>query len=819
MKTPDDIKESIQNYLKGDKDVFETIYKLSYAYLHTCVIHVMKDEDAAQDILQETYIEIAKNMEQLRDPESFMAWAAMIANRKCFAALKQKNREILTPDGEDPENFFENIADDEEYIPEYFAQKKEKQRLLREIVDDLTDMQRLCVIAFFYNQIPQEEIARELGIPVNTVKSHLNRAKAKIKAAVVELDEEKGTRLYSFAPLLLLLLGMDAEACEIPDMPERVAREAGVKAAGAESAGEAGVKTADAESAGEAEAENADTESAGEAEAKAAGSKSAGGGTGNGSSARLPKAVVLPVAAAAAVVGAACIFLFTRPKDAGTSGGEAAVTEESAAAEEQFSAVEEQPAEENDLQDENVPETDDAAAQEASEDADQEQEASGKPEQAQGTGQLQELTALSEMTYDSYGNAHGGVMPVMQDGLWGIADYEGNLVVPCEYDGFYAAPDELGNTVFYRNSVSEETEEFDDFGGGREYVLLDKEGNILYQGADEVRASGGMYITMHRGDESDTVEYHRLDGSLAFSLEEEWNVSNINTYYDGISYVYDSINASAYAEMSTLEDKGPKDGDIPSRIGSVDSQGEVSWKDDPAYYDWWEMINARIDEAAEFADNDMVNGSGVSIYSGRAPISTINHGYYVTGSFFMEPGYLNVYDEAGEHTAELDYFHFSLDGNDGITYDENVYDETSDYRGYYVDGGYLWNYGPHMVFMIQGRNVLVDFSKNTEKEGVNPEQIVTAVYDYISMADEKYWLVQSGDQYGYIDHDGNEAGMFDDASAFSGGYALIIEDGEVWLIDEELNRLQDLGPGYSVAAVGELFRIASGDKTAFYQKF
>ena len=111
MKTPDDIKESIQNYLKGDKDVFETIYKLSYAYLHTCVIHVMKDEDAAQDILQETYIEIAKNMEQLRDPESFMAWAAMIANRKCFAALKQKNREILTPDGEDPENFFENIAD------------------------------------------------------------------------------------------------------------------------------------------------------------------------------------------------------------------------------------------------------------------------------------------------------------------------------------------------------------------------------------------------------------------------------------------------------------------------------------------------------------------------------------------------------------------------------------------------------------------------------------------------------------------------------------------------------------------------------------
>ena len=797
MKTTDDIKESIRKYLEGDGNAFETIYRLSYAYLHTCVIHVVKDEDAAQDILQETYIEICRKMGQLRDPESFLAWAAMIANRKCFALLKQRNREILAPDGEDQTDFFENIADDEDYIPESFAQRQEKQRLMREIVDDLTDMQRLCVIAFFYNQIPQEQIAEELGIPVNTVKSHINRAKARIKAAVVELDEKKGTRLYSLAPFLLLLLGTEAEACEVPAMSDRIAEEAGIKTA--DRAGD----TADGAR------ENADGAgtAAEEAEKTADGDENAADGAENaagaGKTAGLPKVVPLSVAAVAVVAGVAGIVFFTRPKDAGTGGEEAAVTQESAAAEEQ-------PAAEQKAQGEAAAETetDEAAAQEAP----------GEQETAGGQGELQELTALSEMPYENYGNAYGGVMPVMQGGLWGIADYEGNLVVPCEYDGFYAAPDELGNTVLYQNSASGENDEFADFGGGREYVLLDKEGNVLYQGPDEVRASGGMYITMHRGDESDTIEYHHLDGSLAFSLEEEWNVSDINTYYDGISYAYDSINASAYAEMSTLADKGPKEGDIPSRIASVDSQGEVSWQDDPAYYDWWERINARIDEAAQYEDNGMFNGSGVSIYSGRAPISTINHGYYVTGSFFMEPGYLNVYDEAGEHTAELDYFHFSADGNGGVSYDESVYDEGSMYRGYYVDGGYLWNYGPHMVFMIQDQNVLVDFSKNTEEEGVNAEQIVTAVYDYIGMADEKYWLVRSGDQYGYIDHDGNEVGLFEDASAFSNGYALIIEDGEVWLIDEELNRLQDLGQGDSVAAIGELFRVVSGEQTVLYRK-
>ncbi len=134
---------------------------------------------------------------------------------------------------------------------------------------------------------------------------------------------------------------------------------------------------------------------------------------------------------------------------------------------EESAAAEEQPAEE--AQSGVAAETDEVETQESS----------GEQEAAVGQGQLRELTTLSEMPYENYGSAYGGVMPVMQDGLWGIADYEGNLIVPCEYEGFYAAPDKMGN------------------------MLLDKEGNIIYQGTDEVRASGGMYIAMHRGDESD----------------------------------------------------------------------------------------------------------------------------------------------------------------------------------------------------------------------------------------------------------------------------------------------------------------------------
>ena len=200
MKTSIELQNAVTEYCKGTKEAFNRVYVQSYGYLHTCIIHVVKDEDAAMDMLQETYIEICKSIHQLENPEKFLSWASMIANRKCFAYLKKQNKIVLLSqnNGEDETgDFFENIADNDAFIPESMLQDKEKQRLIKEIIDELSEIQRLCVIGFYYNEQKQEEIAQELGIPVNTVKSHLNRAKGKIREAVIELDEKKGTRLYS----------------------------------------------------------------------------------------------------------------------------------------------------------------------------------------------------------------------------------------------------------------------------------------------------------------------------------------------------------------------------------------------------------------------------------------------------------------------------------------------------------------------------------------------------------------------------------------------------------------------------------------------
>lgn len=228
MKTSKELADAVKSYQDGDKEAFATVYEQSYRYLHACVMHVVKDEEAAQDMLQETYLEIVKSAGTLKDAQNFLNWAAVIANRKCFAYLK-KNKNLPV---EDMDGIMEEIPDDEALIPEELMQDGEKRRLIREIIDGLSDMQRLCVIGYYYNEQSLESLAEEFGVPVGTVKSHLSRARAKIKLAVEELDVKKGTRLYNVAPLMFVLLEEEAKACILKPMSAALTGIAGAEAAG-----------------------------------------------------------------------------------------------------------------------------------------------------------------------------------------------------------------------------------------------------------------------------------------------------------------------------------------------------------------------------------------------------------------------------------------------------------------------------------------------------------------------------------------------------------------------------------------------------------
>ena len=217
MEVSVSLKKAIEEYINGDSSAFTTIYDESKKYVYVCVYNVLKGndnaEDMIQDAVQDTFVEISKHINSLQNVNQFLSWAGTIAIRKCYEYIKKSNKYVLLNEDES----FDNLSDDDNIIPEEIMQNKEKQRLLREIINkELTEMQKLCVVGFYYNDMKQSEIAKELGIPENTVKSNLLRAKARIKDGVLDLEKNKGTKLYAAAPLFLLLFIEDVKACEVP---------------------------------------------------------------------------------------------------------------------------------------------------------------------------------------------------------------------------------------------------------------------------------------------------------------------------------------------------------------------------------------------------------------------------------------------------------------------------------------------------------------------------------------------------------------------------------------------------------------------------
>lgn len=220
--------EAVQKAMKGDQEAYTYLYEKTYTKCFYLARKFLNSEHTAQDIIQDAYVKAFKSLDTLEDPEKFQSWIGTIVSNLAKNELKRRKVTLFSEtENEDGQDISDTFVDDRVSVqPEVVMDQNETTRLMKEIIDTLTDEQRICVTMFYMEQMSVKEMASVLEVSENTVKSRLNYGRQKIKDKVLDL-EKKGTKLYGLAPIpfFLLLLKEDvkaAQATQIPSMSAAV---------------------------------------------------------------------------------------------------------------------------------------------------------------------------------------------------------------------------------------------------------------------------------------------------------------------------------------------------------------------------------------------------------------------------------------------------------------------------------------------------------------------------------------------------------------------------------------------------------------------
>lgn len=213
MKT---IKELVLSAKNGNKKAFDKLYELTHNDVWYNCLSLLKDEENAKDIMQETYITAFLKLDTLNDEQKFCGWIISIAVNKCKNKLKGKVEYRI-----DDEVLITEAETDELMLPEEYITKTEKRKVLLQIMEDtLSFNQYQTVLMFYFDEMSISEIAQGLEISEGTVKSRLNSSRAKMKTAIEDYEKKSGDKLHGVVvvPFFTTIFKEEAKNLAVPNI-------------------------------------------------------------------------------------------------------------------------------------------------------------------------------------------------------------------------------------------------------------------------------------------------------------------------------------------------------------------------------------------------------------------------------------------------------------------------------------------------------------------------------------------------------------------------------------------------------------------------
>ena len=183
-----DTESLIRRCQRGDRLAIEVLIRRHQNYVYRLCYLVMRNEQDAEDMTQETFIRAFRALPryEIREGTSFEAWLYRISVNACRSRMRRRWYQVLPW----PEPAPQMVAEPEKQ-PDWLAMQGEQRDHILAAIDTLSDKHRLVVILRYYAGLSNEEIAQTLDIPSGTVRSRLHVARERLRELLAEKEDKQ----------------------------------------------------------------------------------------------------------------------------------------------------------------------------------------------------------------------------------------------------------------------------------------------------------------------------------------------------------------------------------------------------------------------------------------------------------------------------------------------------------------------------------------------------------------------------------------------------------------------------------------------------
>ena len=187
---PVDEDRVIERVLAGDADAYGYFVRAYQRRVYATALRLLRDSGEAECVAQDAFVRAYRALAEFRGGSRFETWVTRIAINACRDRLKRKRLVLYfhqrpAETGSEPAEDVRLPASDPS--PERLVHAREIKARLREALDELSPRQRIVFVLKHFEEKSTPEIAELLGLDAGTVKAHLFRASAKIRARLIDL--------------------------------------------------------------------------------------------------------------------------------------------------------------------------------------------------------------------------------------------------------------------------------------------------------------------------------------------------------------------------------------------------------------------------------------------------------------------------------------------------------------------------------------------------------------------------------------------------------------------------------------------------------